>query len=123
MKIIRFEELKCWQETKILVRLVYQAIQKSAKIKSDFGLRDRLTRAAVFVMSNIAEGFSRQTNKEFVQFLPISKSSAPEIQSLLYVAHDLGYIEKQIFQETYDVADKVSQLNSGFIKYLSSQHK
>ncbi len=82
-----------------------------------------MARAAVSVMSNIAEGFSRQTNKEFVQFLYISKSSAPEIQSLLYVAYDLGYIEKQIFQEIYDVADKVSQLDSGFIKYLSSQHK
>jgi len=123
MKIIRFEELKCWQEAKVLVRLVYQAIQKSVKLKSDFGLRDQLARAAVSVMSNIAEGFSRQTNKEFVQFLYISKSSAPEIQSLLYVAYDLGYIEKQIFQEIYDVADKVSQLDSGFIKYLSSQHK
>jgi four helix bundle protein len=88
MKIIRFEELKCWQEAKVLVRLVHQAIQKSVKLKSDFGLRDQLTRAAVSVMSNIAEGFSRQTNKEFVQFLYISKSSASEIQSLLYVAHD-----------------------------------
>lgn len=80
-----------------------------------------MARAAISVMSNIAEGFSRRSNKEFIQFLYISKSSASEIQSLLYAAHDLGYIEKSTFQEIYDTADKVSQLNSGFIKYLSSQ--
>ncbi len=72
-------------------------------------------------MSNIAEGFSRKSNKEFAQFLFISKSSAAEVQSQLYVALDQNYITKETFQQIYDQAEVVSKLNSGFIKYLKSQ--
>ena len=74
-------------------------------------------------MSNIAEGFSRKSNKEFSQFLFISKSSAAEVQSQLYVALDQNYITKETFQQIYDQAEVVSKLNSGFIKYLKSQLK
>ena len=72
-------------------------------------------------MSNIAEGFSRKSNKEFVQYLFISKSSAAEVQSQLYVALDQNYITKEAFQQIYDQAEVVSKLNSGFIKYLQCQ--
>ena len=77
--------------------------------------------ASVSVMSNIAEGFSRKSNKAFSQFLFISKSSAAEVQSQLYVALDQNYITKETFQQIYDQAEIVSKLNSGFIKYLKSQ--
>ena len=123
MKIERFEELECWQEARILVGLVYGAINKSEKLKRDFGLRDQLARAAVSVMSNIAEGFSRQSNKEFIRFLFISKSSASEVQSIIYAALDLGYVNKDSFDKIYGHADKVSQIDSGLIKYLFSQLK
>jgi len=72
-------------------------------------------------MSNIAEGFSRKSNKEFIQYLFISKSSAAEVQSQLYVALDQNYIKQEAFEEIYNQAEKVSKMNSGFIKYLNSQ--
>ncbi|MFN7170630.1 MAG: four helix bundle protein, partial [Candidatus Omnitrophota bacterium] len=111
------------QEARILVKMVYEAINKSEKFRKDYRLRDQATDAAISVMSNIAEGFSRQSNKEFIQFLYISKSSASEIQSIFYISLDLGYISKEIFDKIYRQADKVSQINSGLIKYLCSQRK
>jgi len=123
MKIKRFEELECWQEARDLVKMIYEAINKSEKFKRDYRLRDQATDAGVSVMSNIAEGFSRQSNKEFIQFLYISKSSASEIQSIFYVALDLNYIDKEAFDKIYKQADKISQINSGLIKYLYSQRK
>ncbi len=69
-------------------------------------------------MSNIAEAFSRQSRKEFIQFLFISKGSAAEIQSHLYVALDMSYINHENFEKIYDRADKVSRMLSDFIKYL-----
>jgi len=74
-------------------------------------------------MSNIAEGFSRKGNKEFVQYLYISKSSAAEVQSHLYVALDQEYIQETEFRKIYDQAEKVSKLDSAFIKYLDSEIK
>ena len=74
-------------------------------------------------MSNIAEGFSRKGNKEFVQYLYISKSSAAEVQSHLYVALDQEYIQETDFRKIYDQAEKVSKLDSAFIKYLDSEIK
>jgi four helix bundle protein len=74
MKINKFEELECWQEAKALVSAVYGTINNIPKLKNDYRLRDQLTSAAVSAMSNIAEGFSRQSNREFIQFLYISKS-------------------------------------------------
>ena len=74
-------------------------------------------------MSNIAEGFSRKSHKEFIQYLFVSKSSAAEVQSQLYVALDLNYINQTVFKEIYDQAEKISKMNSGFIKYLNSLQK
>ena len=74
-------------------------------------------------MSNISEGFSRKGNKEFIQFLFISKSSAAEVQSHFYVAIDQGYVSQEDFNMVYDQAEVVSKLDSGLIKYLNSQLK
>jgi four helix bundle protein len=74
-------------------------------------------------MSNIAEGFSRRSGKEFVQFLFISKSSATEVQSEAYVALDQDYIDQDTFNEIYEQAEKVSKLNSGLITYLLKKQK
>lgn len=123
MKLQRFEELECWQEARILVRIVYDAINKSEQFKRDYRIRDQATNAAVSVMSNIAEGFSRQSNKEFIQFLYISKSSASEVQSLFYAAIDQSYISQETFDSIFKQADKISKMTSGLIKYLASQCK
>ena len=118
MKITRFEDLKCWQEARILVNMVYEAIRKSPEFQRDYRLVGQITDAAVSSMSNIAEGFSRRSNKEFVQFLFVSKSSATEVQSEGYVATDQEYISKDVFEKIYRQAEKVSRIDSGFITYL-----
>ena len=118
MTIKRFEDLECWKEARKLVKMVYDSINSSERFKKDYRLRDQATSAAVSSMSNIAEGFSRHSNKEFVQFLFISKSSASEVQSIFYVAIDQEYISQEIFQSIYNQAELVSKLDSGLIKYL-----
>ena len=123
LKITRFEDIEAWKESRKLVNLVYAAINTNENFQKDYRLVNQIQGASVSVMSNIAEGFSRKSNKEFVQFLFISKSSAAEVQSQLYVALDQNYITKEIFQQIYDQAEIVSKLNSGFIKYLKSQLK
>ena len=120
MKIDKFENLECWQVARKLVNVIYGLINRDDKFKHDYRLRDQVTSAAVSIMSNIAEGFSRQSNREFIQFLFISNASSSELQSLLYVALDQGYISEKSFRETYEQANKVSQINSGLIRYLRS---
>lgn len=101
--------------------MVYDVIKKSPKFRKDFRLVNQLQDAAISSMSNIAEGFSRKGNKEFIQFLFISKSSAAEVQSQFYVALDQEYITQNEFGEVYDQAEIVSKKDSNFIKYLQSQ--
>ena len=103
--------------------MVYKAINESEKFQKDFRLVNQIQDAAVSAMRNIAEGFSRRGNREFIQYLFISKSSAAEAQSQLYVALDQGYITEKVFREIYEQAEKVSKMDSGFIKYLNSQLK
>ncbi len=123
MKITRFEDVEAWKEARKLVKLVYDAINKNGKFRKDFRLVNQVQGAAVSSMSNIAEGFSRKGTKEFIQYLFISKSSAAEVQSHLYVAIDQAYITQNDFEKLYAQAEVVSKLDSGFIKYLSSQLK
>jgi len=123
MKINGFEEIAAWQEARKLVRMVYEVIGKSKEFQKDFRLVNQIQDASVSTMSNIAERFSRKGNKEFMQFLFISKSSASEVQSHLYVALDQGYVAEKDFSETYKQADLLSKMVSSFIKYLSSALK
>ena len=118
MKIERFEDLKCWQEARRLVNLVYRAIKDSRDFQKDFRLCGQITAAAVSSMSNIAEGFSRRSNNEFIQYLFISKSSSAEVQSEAYVALDQKYITQETFNKVYEQAERVSKLDSGLITYL-----
>ncbi len=119
MVIRRFEDIEAWQQARRLVRQVYHAITSNERFSKDFRLSNQIQAAAVSAMSNIAEGFSRNSNKEFKHFLFISKASAAEVQSQLYVALDLGYISQTDFKKIYTQADKVSKMCSGFIKYLN----
>ena len=103
------------------MNMVYGVIKESPKFRKDFRLVNQVQDAAVSSMSNTAEGFARRSNREFVQFLFISKSPAAEVQSQLYVALDQEYIDKNDFSKIYDQAEIVSRMDSGFIKYLKSQ--
>jgi four helix bundle protein len=117
MKITRFEDLECWQESRKLVRLVYDATN-DVSFRKDFRLCSQIQSAATSVMANIAEGFVRHSDKEFVQFLFIAMSSAAEVQSHLYVALDQSYLNENAFTQIYDQADKTAKMISGLIKYL-----
>ena len=115
--IKRFEDIEAWQRARELVREVYQMCAEG-RLSRDFSLQGQLCRAAVSCMSNIAEGFSRNSDKDFAHFLDIAKGSALEIQSLLYVALDLNYVEKSEFERLYELADRVASLIGGLILYL-----
>ena len=123
MKIERFEDIEAWQEARILVNVIYDAIESNKGFTADYRFRDQIRSAAVSVMSNIAEGFSRRSTKEFIQFLFVGKGSVAEVQSQLYVALDQGYINKEEFDEVYTKSDEVARLISGFIRYLLNKDK
>jgi len=123
VKIERFEDIKAWQEARVLVRMIYSAVGSDQHFGSDHRFRDQIQSAAVSIMSNIGEGFSRRTTKEFTQFLFIAKGSVAEVQSQLYVALDQGYINKEKFDELYSKSDEVARLISGFIRYLLNKDK
>lgn len=121
MKLSRFEDLDCWKEARQLTRQVYEAIGSSQAWQKDLRLCGQIQAAAVSVMANIAEGFVRHSDKEFVQFLFVAMASAAEVQSHLYVAMDQGYISREMFDSTYAQAGKTSRIISGLVKYLRAQ--
>jgi len=116
-KIERFEDLTCWQKARELNRLVYK-VSNSGVWAKDYGLRDQIRRASVSVMSNIAEGFERGGDKEFIQFLSNAKGSCGEVRCQLYVALDEKYLKEAEFGELYDRSTEISRLVSGFMTYL-----
>jgi len=101
-KILRFEDIGAWQLARELTRLVY-SLSNDGLFLRDFGLRDQWRRAAVSIMSNIAEGFGRGGNKEFIQFLALARGSAAEVQAQLYVAYDASYVTQEQFAQVYGV--------------------
>jgi len=123
MKIERFEDLDCWKEARKLVNEVYSSVKQSTSFQKDFRLVSQITDAAVSSMSNIAEGFSRKTDKEFIQFLFVAKGSATEVQSEAYVALDQNYVSEEDFNRIYKLAENVNKLCSGLITYLKKSNK
>jgi four helix bundle protein len=116
-KIERFEDIEAWQKSRELTRQLYE-ISSQGSFSRDFGLRDQIRRAAVSVMSNIAEGFERGGDKEFRQFLALAKGSVGELKSQLYVARDVGFVPEAQFTELYDLANEIARLLAGFMRYL-----
>ena len=88
MKINRFEDLDCWKEARKLVNMGYEAIRESKPFQNDFRLTDQSIGAAISVMGAIPEGFASRSNREFIQYLFISLSSAAELQSHFYMVLD-----------------------------------
>ncbi len=117
MSIKSFEELNVWKDSREFVNSVY-TLTASPAFKKDYGLRDQIQRAAVSIMNNIAEGYERDNNREFIKFLGYSKGSAGEVRSMLYVAFDLGYISEAEFGNNYNSAVSIIKQTANFIKYL-----
>lgn len=109
MGATRFEELEVWRRARLLARRVYRFTGEGAFAR-DFALRDQIRRAAISVMSNIAEGFERRSRREFAQFLSIARGSVAEVRSQLHLAIDLGYVDAATFDATYDECVQISRM-------------
>ncbi len=121
-KVEKFEDLRCWQEARILVKEIYLLTEKG-KLAKDFDTRSQLRRATLSVMNNIAEGFGKFSNKEFIRYLDIANNSASEVKSILYVLHDLGYSTEDEIKKLQTKADEVKVLCLALIKYLVKRSK
>ena len=113
-----FEDIVVWQLGRELVLKIY-ALTRQGAFARDYGLKDQIQRAAVSVPSNIAEGFERDGNKEFVKFLYIAKGSVGEVRSLLYNARDLGYIDDTAFDDASVFARRISAGIQSLVRKLS----
>ena len=113
-----FEEINAWQNARVLVKDVY-AVTRSGDFGKDYGLKDQIQRAAVSICSNIAEGFERRGNREFIQFLWIAKGSAAEVCPQLHNARDIGYITDGQFESLHDSAKQIGGMLFNLITVLS----
>ncbi len=116
-KFNSFEEIIAWQNAYTLTLEVYRETD-NGNFSKDFGLKDQIRRAAVSIMANIAEGHGRRSNAEFANFLNFARGSAAEVQSHLYVALGLKYIQKDDFDRLYSTAADISRMTLGLAKYL-----
>ena len=113
----RFEDLKVWQKSRELCHEIFSLVTRDPFCR-DFGLVNQIRNSSGSVMDNIAEGFDRGGNKEFIQFLFIAKSSSTEVKSQLYRALDSKYITETEFENCYSRADEIAKMIFGFIEYL-----
>jgi len=114
----RFEEMHAWQSAREFVKLVYD-ITKHLEFSRDFGLRDQIRRAAISVMSNIAEGFGTGSDADFVRFLGYARRSVSEVQSQLYAALDQQYVSSEQFNEVFAKAIVTERQINALIGYLA----
>lgn len=115
-----FEEMFSWQKARILNNIIYTKTKEFAFSK-DFALRDQIRKSSISIMSNIAEGFERGSDREFKYFLNVAKGSAGEVRSQLYIALDQGYIDYELFNRCKDLAIEISRLLQGFMEYLQAE--
>ena len=116
-KFNSFEEINSWQKARLFNKRIYE-VTDGVIFKKDYDLVRQIRRASISISSNIAEGYERNTDKEFVYFLYVAKASAGEVRSQLYLALDLNYITEIEFNELFEKVSDISKLISGFIKYL-----
>ncbi len=119
MKINRFEDIEAWQKARSLFRATFDMTSKGA-FRRAFAIRDQIQRAALSIMSNIAEGFGRRTDREFCQFLVVSHGSVAEFQSLLYAALDARLLNEGEFRLLYEDADQIGKMVYALGRYLSA---
>jgi len=122
VKIEKFEELDSWKKARELTNLIYDLTEQK-EFKKDFRLYGQVRDASGSSMHNIAEGFDAGSDAEFIRFLKISRRSASEVQSQLYLALDRKYITANQLQMAYDKAVEVKKLINGLIAYLRGKKK
>ena len=122
MSFQSYHEIESWREARYLTQNVYEITSKGP-LQKDFGLRDQMQRSSVSVMSNIAEGFGRGSNRDFIRFLKYARGSLLELQSQLYVAVDVGYIHKDRFQRLLERCRTIARLINGLIRYLEESDR
>lgn len=114
MRINSFEDIVSWQKGRLLTLAIYRIYSGN----KDFGFRDQIQRASVSIMNNIAEGFERQSDKEFRQFLYIAKGSAGEVRSMLSLSLELDHISRNEYDELHNLCTEISRLIAGLIKSI-----
>jgi four helix bundle protein len=119
-KVERFEDLKCWQCARELVKMVFDVCDEG-KLSKDFETRSQFKRASLSVMNNIAEGFGRKSDKEFIRFLDFSQSSAIEVKSITYALEDSYYIPIEKINSIRDKSEEAKSLTLGLIRYLRTK--
>ncbi|GIV99697.1 MAG: hypothetical protein KatS3mg058_1101 [Roseiflexus sp.] len=119
-RIERFEDLEAWQQARKLVNTVYNLSDVGAFAR-DFTLRDQRRRAAVSIMSNIAEGFESRTQSLSIERLGRAKASCGEVRSQLYLAYNRQYVSGEVFEQTLAQAESASRLIHGLIRYTNDR--
>jgi four helix bundle protein len=114
MKIQKFEDIIAWQKAQDLAVVVYKSFNDSR----DFGFKDQIQRASV--SNNIAEGFDRMSDKEFVRFLYIAQASCSEVKSMLYLSNRLNYLDSETTKQFVENANEIGRIIRGLIKSLST---
>jgi four helix bundle protein len=109
MRVARFEDLAVWKKSKELSLGIYRMTNED-RFSRDFALKDQIRRAAISVMSNIAEGFERYSRNEFRHFLSIARGSASEVRSQLHLAYELGYVHESEFAAQLDLCLEISRM-------------
>jgi len=117
MQIKNFEDLEIWKLARQLTRGIYTC-SKASKLSRNYGLRDQMQRAAVSIMSNVAEGFERGGNQEFIQFLYIAKGSCGEVRSQIYVALDEDYVDPKTAESLLAILKRLSSMIKHLIDHL-----
>jgi len=118
-KIRSFTDLDTWKEGHVLVLMIYK-ITKDFPREESFGLTSQLRRAGVSFTSNIAEGFSRISYKEKLNFYSMALGSLTEVQSQLLIARDVGYLDSESYNSIYSQALKVNKITNGLMKKSKS---
>ena len=116
-KIESFEDLEVWTKARVLCKRIFD-IRNESNLKTDYRLYDQINAASGSIMDNIAEGFERNGNKEFIQFLSIAKASCGEVRSQLYRIRDRNYISSEVFEQLLEEVRSLSRQIGVFITYL-----
>lgn len=118
----KFEDLEAWRKARDLVNMIYDMTQESS-LARDFGLKDQIQRAAVSIMSNLAEGFDRTHQAEKLQYYRIARASAGEVRSLLYILGDRKFAEGGSLKKAHDLIDLLGAMVYALAQSLAKSHE